>query len=284
MILIADSGSTKCDWALADASGKTIKVLNTIGLNPYFHSAENVEMEICKNRELAELSGEVENIFFYGSGCSNDKLKGIIREGVKSVFPNAKIEVDHDMVAAAYATYTGEPCISCILGTGSNSCHFDGEEVYEEVPSLAYIVGDEASGSYFGKILLREFFYKRLPLEIHEDFEREFKLDKNEFLERVYRQPHANVYLASFTNFIGKHKEHPHIQKWLVNGMREFLRYHVLCFPDGHNVPVHFIGSVAHHFSACLEVACLEEEVELGRIVQKPLENLVKYHFEYNKI
>lgn len=284
MILIADSGSTKCDWAVVDKNGNLIKVLNTIGLNPYFYSSPEIEKEIQKNNELSELSEKIENVFFYGSGCANDKLKGIIKSGVKSVFSNAKIEVDHDMVAAAYATFTGEPCISCILGTGSNSCHFDGERVYEEVPSLAYIVGDEASGSYYGKILLREFFYKKLPLEIHEAFEEEFHLDKNEFLERVYRQPHANVYLAGFMNFIGRFKEHPHVQKWLVGGMREFLHYHVLCFPDAHEVPVHFIGSVAHHFSACLEVACMEEEVELGQIVQKPLENLVKYHFDYNKI
>ena len=126
MILIADSGSTKCDWALADRDGNLVEVLNTIGLNPYFYSSDDVEKEVRKNGKLVELAENIENVFFYGSGCSNDKLKGIIRAGLQAVFPNAKIEVDHDMVAAAYATYTGESCISCILGTGSNSCHFDG--------------------------------------------------------------------------------------------------------------------------------------------------------------
>ena len=163
MILIADSGSTKCDWALIDEKGTRLGQFETMGLNPYFHNEHAVENAVRSNQPLSLHAQKVTHIFFYGAGSSTPVMCEIISNGLKKVFTAAEISVDHDLVGCAYATYDGEPCISCILGTGSNSCYFYGKNVFEEIPSLAYILGDEASGSYFGKILLREYFYKKLP-------------------------------------------------------------------------------------------------------------------------
>lgn len=281
MILIADSGSTKCDWRLIDFSGEAKGDFTTMGFNPYFHSSDLVESKLLDSEQAVDIKEHVKHVFFYGAGCSSQELNSIIELGLKSFFSNAVINVDHDLNASAYATYYGEPEISCILGTGSNSCFFDGETVSDEVPSLAYILGDEGSGSYFGKILIREFFYKKLPEDISKAFHAEFNLTDKALIKRVYNEPNTNVYLASFMTFIGKHKEHPHVKNWMVNGFREFIDIHVKCFPNWSEVKVHFIGSVAHYFRNDLAEACKQEGVELGTVIQKPIDNLVRYHVEY---
>jgi glucosamine kinase len=281
MILIADSGSTKCDWALLDEKGHRLGVFETMGLNPYFHNEDVIAGAVSSNAPLALYAGKVRHIFFYGAGSSTSAMCAIVERGLKKVFPAAEIVVDHDLVGCAYSTYDGEPCISCILGTGSNSCYFDGATIYEAVPSLAYILGDEASGGYFGKILLREYFYKKLPKDLHAAFEEAYSLSKDEFISRVYREPNANVYLASFTRFIGQHAHHPHVIAWVVKGMREFIDIHVKCFPESLSVPVHFVGSVSHYFRHCLEEACRLEGIRLGKVIKKPIDGLIEYHVKY---
>jgi N-acetylglucosamine kinase-like BadF-type ATPase len=281
MILIADSGSTKCDWALIDEKGTRLGNFETMGLNPYFHNEEIIANAIKGNAPLALYANKIERIYFYGAGSSTEIMCAIVERGLRSVFPTAEIIVDHDLVGSAYATYDGRPCISCILGTGSNSCFFDGKEISEAVPSLAYILGDEASGSYFGKILLREYFYKKLPADLRTSFEESFNLTKDEFISRIYREPNANVYLASFTRFIGQHAHHPHVMNWVVNGMKEFIDIHVKSFENWENTPVHFVGSISHYFEHCLEIAAKEEGILLGQIIKKPIDGLVNYHVKY---
>lgn len=281
MILIADSGSTKCDWLLVDNNGEQLEELKSMGLNPYFHSAEFVEQTLKSEESIMEYADQVERVFFYGAGASTPHLCEIIAEGLKPVFPNASILVDHDLLGAAYAAYDGEPCIAAILGTGSNSCFFDGKEIREEVPALAYILGDEGSGSYFGKQLLREYFYKQLPQDIRADFEETFQLSKDDIVRHVYSEPHANVWLAAFMQFVGKHREHPHVQNWVKEGIREFLRIHVTCYPEYKTVKTNFIGSIGYYFPGCLKEACELEGVNLGITVKKPIYRLAKYHFDY---
>tara|TARA_B100000795_G_scaffold60130_2_gene40173 strand:+ start:5177 stop:6046 length:870 start_codon:yes stop_codon:yes gene_type:complete len=281
MILIADSGSTKSDWRLINSLGENLKDFSTMGFNPYFHSSDLVEAKLKQSTEAMEVALSVDHVFFYGAGCSSVTLNAIITEGLQRIFKNANVLVGHDLEASAYATYYGEPEISCILGTGSNSCYFDGEKVSEEVPSLAYILGDEGSGSYFGKKLLQDYFYKLLPEEIAEAFHSEFNLTDKELVRKVYNEPNANVYLASFMKFIGKFKNHPHVKEWMVEGFRHFLKIHVKCFDNWSDVKVHFIGSVAFHFQHYLAEACETEDVQLGSIIKKPIDNLVRYHIEY---
>jgi len=281
MILIADSGSTKCDWRLTNESGENLKDFNTMGFNPYFHSSDLVEAKLKQSQEASQIALQVSHVFFYGAGCSSSGLNAIIEEGLKRIFVNAHVMVSHDLNASAYATYYGKPVISCILGTGSNSCFFDGEEVSEEIPSLAYILGDEGSGSYFGKRLIKDFFYKKLPSEMASAFESEFALTDKELVRKVYNEPNANVYLASFMRFIAQFKSHDHVKTWMNEGFREFINIHVKCFPNWKEVDVHFIGSVAFHFKDDLQKACNDESVTLGGVIQKPIDNLVRYHVEY---
>ncbi len=281
MILIADSGSTKCDWALIDEKGNRQGDFETMGLNPYFHQPDVTEKALRDNASLTAVAEDITHIFFYGAGSSTLEMCTIMKTGLARVFKKADILVEHDLLGSAMATYDGEACISCILGTGSNSCYFDGKAVYEEIPSLAYILGDESSGSYYGKILLQEYFYKKLPDDLRIAFEAKYAPTKDEIINKIYREPNANVYLASFMKFIGEHKHHPHIQQWVTLGMIHFINIHVKCYKNWKNTPVHFVGSIAHYFMPSLLNAAEETGIRLGRIIQKPIDGLVEYHVRF---
>ena len=192
--------------------------------------------------------------------------------------------MDHDLVASAYSTYTGEPAITCILGTGSNSCFFDGETVSDEVPALAYVLGDEGSASFIGKRLVSDFLYKRLPEEMAHDFYDTYGLDKDEIITSVYSKPNANVYLASFSRFAGKHMEHPYVKMIVREGFAKFADIHIGCFANATEVPVHFVGSVGAIFHEILEEVLAERGFRMGQILRKPVDGLIKYHLEYLNI
>lgn len=284
IILIADSGSTKSDWLVVEENGKVLSQFNTMGFNPYFHSSDKIEQELNNSVEMMDIADKVNKVYFYGAGSSSIEMCSIIKEGLSRVLVNADINVGHDLDGAAYSTWSGEPSITCILGTGSNSCFFDGDKTHEEVPSLAYILGDEGSGSWFGKRLLQGFFYKQLPQNIHDDFISEFGEDQTHVTyvnKRVYKDDGPNVYLASFTKFIGKHREDPIIRKWLIDGFHAFLEVHVECFSNFREVPVHFIGSIAFHFREELIEACNQRGIRVGNMIKKPIDGLAEYHIKY---
>ena len=281
MIIIADSGSTKSDWILVDKTGTPVGNFQTVGFNPFFHDEDFVEEKTKNNTELASYADDVQSIFFYGAGCSSPHLNLKIKNGLQRVFKKADILVDHDLLGAAYSCYNGEPNIACIIGTGSNSCRFDGEGIEEKVPALAYILGDEGSGSFFGKKLLSAFLYNQLPKEIHEEFVSKFNITKDMIFDNIYNKPHANVYLASFTRFISAHKKHPYFQEILVEGMKLFLSIHVCCFDDYKSVPVNFVGSVAFHFEDELKIAAKQLGINIRSVVKKPINGLVEYHFRH---
>lgn len=280
MFLIIDSGSTKSDWVLIDKEEKQT-FFTTMGFNPYFHDEKIISEAIRAKREIMHFSHEINEVYFYGAGCSSEALNSIVERGFKSVFPQAKIHVGHDLAACAYATYQGRAAISCILGTGSNSCYFDGVNVVEVVPALGYILGDEASGAYFGKQLLANFLYHKLPKHIEEDFLLEFNLDKNKIVENVYKKPNANVYLASFSKFISKHADEEFFKQMVYEGMKKFMELHVCCYENHREVDVHFIGSIAHVFKNELSKAAQELGVRVGQIIQKPIVGLVNYHLNH---
>ena len=279
MILIIDSGSTKSDWVLLKESGN--ENFSTIGLNPYFHSEELVYNTVCENEGLNEIKSQISLVYFYGAGCSSKELNKIIEAGLQKAFNNAKIYIDHDLKACAYATYEGEPSISCIIGTGSNSCYFDGLEIYEEVPALGYILGDEGSGTYFGKQLLSKYLYKLLPKHIHDALEAQTGLTKDIIVDHVYMQPNANVYLASFMKFIVQFSEDPFIKEMIFEGFKKFIEIHVACYENHKQIKVHFVGSIAHLFRNELDAACNYYQVTLGQTIQKPIDGLINYHVKY---
>ena len=279
MIFIIESGSTKSDWVLVDKSKQTF--YKTIGFNPYFHSSDVVATEVRKNKSIMSHVPDVSKIFFYGAGCSSEKLNEEIERGLQMVFPDAEIVVDHDLLACAYATYDGEPGISCIIGTGSNSCFFDGTDLSEEVPALGYVLGDEGSGSYFGKFLLSSFLYHRLPKDILEDFEASYQMTHAEIVTKVYKSDSANVFIASFMPFIVKHKNHEFFKQILIDGLKKFMEVHVCCYEDYLNTPVHFVGSLSALLENHLKVAANDLGIEIKSIIAKPVDNLVNYHLKY---
>ena len=285
MIIIVESGSTKADWILLNGDGSECKRWNLMGFNPYFHSSATVEDALNSHHEIAQYAHDVEQVWFYGAGCSSDKLNAVIEKGLKRVFTRASIHVDHDLKAAAYATYAGQPHIACIIGTGSNSCFFDGQTIREEVPALAYVLGDEGSASYIGKRLVADFIYGRLPKALMADFSEQYDTDKTEILQHVYNQPHANVYLASFSTFAGQHTDDPYIQALVKSGFDQFIDIHVCCFPEAlAGAPVNFVGSVAKAFEPLLKACCEARNLNYGRTQAKPVNLLVDYHLTVKQV
>lgn len=278
MIVVADSGSTKCDWIVIRPDGEYIRT-NTMGFNPFFHSSSLIERELLNNPILNEVRNEVSEVYFYGAGCSSEARNAVVADGLKGVFPMVNtIKVDHDLTGAALATAKDEPGIACIIGTGSNSCYFDGEKVHEEVPALGYILGDEGSGSYFGKILLSKYLYHKLPQDLHTELEERYDLSKEKIFHHVYNQPGPNVYLASFMKFISDHREHPFLKDMIYKGLASFINIHVWCYDNFREVPVHFVGSIAHYFQDVLKEVAVNHRFTIGKIERKPVEALALYH------
>ncbi len=280
MYFVAESGSTKCDWILIDNKNNE-SFCSTMGFNPFFHSSELIETELKKVDKIIKIAPEINGVYFYGAGCSSDELNAIVIEGLQKVFENAKINVDHDLLASAYATYNGKPQISCIIGTGSNSCFFDGEKLIEEVPALGYILGDEGSGSYYGKKLIANFLYHRLPKEIENDFIKEYNLTKDDLIEQVYMKPNANVFIASFMPFIVKHKENSYFKNMIREGFKQFIDVHVTCYKNYQDLEINFVGSIAHIFEEQLKEAAEAYTIKIGSIIKRPANALVEYHLNH---
>jgi len=284
LIVIAESGSTKCDWIGLDRQQKEHFRFATMGFNPYFHSSDFIATTLQSEPKMRPWAEGVERLFFYGAGCSSPQLNAIVHSGLTEVFPNARIDVDHDVLSAAYSTYRGRPEITCILGTGSNSVYFDGQNLREEVPALAYILGDEGSASWLGKKLLAAYLYRSLPPALDRALRVDLQLTKEAIFESVYNKPNANVWLASFARLLGQYSTEPWVQDAVREGFRLFRDIHILCYPEARSVEVNFVGSVAWHFRDLLGSVLEEAQVQLGQVVARPLDGLVQYHFEQKRI
>lgn len=279
MILIGISGSTKCDWRLID-DANIIKNISTDGINPFFHSEEKISETIRSAVDLNNHFDDIEAVFIYSAGCGSKGLQLIVKRALAKVIPKAHHYVNHDIVASALATYEGTPSISCILGTGANSCYFDGDIVRQETPALDYILGDEGGGSYYGKQLLKGYLYKNLPSHIHKAFTERFNLSKDDILENVYMKPYANVYLASFMKFIETHKEEEYFQEMLRNGMNQFMDLYVSTFSKFQSVKTHFTGAISFIFQDILKPVAEEKGIVVGKIIKEPIDDLVQYHIK----
>lgn len=281
MIAIVDGGSTKCDWVILENSGKIFQKIETIGFNPNIINADFIPQEIDKNQHLYFIKNNLEKIYFYGSGCGTPENAALVEMQLQKAFRYAKISVKEDMTAAAYAAYNGKPAIVCILGTGSNSCYFDGEKVRRDLPSLGFLIGDEGSGSALGKQLLRRFFMKKLPKDLHEDFVETYHLTIEEAIKNMYHNPRANAYLAEFNRFVVQRKKHPYFQNMVFDEMKNFFEYQVLPYEEAREAEINFIGSIAFVYEDILRSAAAELNLTVGKIVQKPIESLVEYHKKY---
>lgn len=273
MILCADSGSTKTQWLT-----QTNQLIETIGFNPQFHTVESIVHALNQQPQFNALKLQVTQVFFYGAGCSSPSRNKIVAQALQQIFPLAQVTVDHDLKAAAFATFDGRPCISCIIGTGSNSCYFDGQNIVENVPALGYVLGDEGSGSWLGKELVKQFLYHLLPEKTNRLLQEKYAADKEAIFQKVYRQPHANVYLASFAKVLSETEDTAFASQLVTQGFTAFFKYHIACYANYQEVPVHFVGSLAFHFKNELKKVAEAFGVSLGVIDKSPVYKLLHYH------
>ena len=273
MLLVADAGSTKTQWKTESAP-----LIETMGFNPFFHSTEFVLNEIEKSEGLQAIKTEVTQLYFYGAACSSEDRKTVIKNALTPFFPNAKIYIGHDLEAAAYATHNGLPNIACIIGTGSNSCLYDGKTLIEVVPSLGYILGDEGSGSYFGKQLLIDFLYHKSPSATHDLLTQKYALTKEIIFDNVYKKPNANVYLASFSKVLSETSDTDYVTALVKRGFTHFVEQHVCCYPNFTDYEVSFVGSLAFHFQYIIAEVLKERNAKAGVFLKSPIEPLFTWH------
>jgi len=274
--LIADSGATKCEWCLI-TNGKK-KTIHTQGISPYFLDETKI-IEILNKSLIPKLKEQViEEVFFYGTGLSNANNALIVKKALKSLFKKSKIQIETDLTAAARALCGKKKGIACILGTGSNSCYYDGKKMQKNSPGIGYILGDEGSGAYLGKKVIQHFLYNTFDEEIMTRFEKQFKTTPVEILETVYKQPLANRYLASFAIFLAENRGHYMIENIIEDGLNDFFFTHIYKYKESWTYPINFIGSIAFGFKDVLQDLCKTYELELGRVLKTPMKGLIEYH------
>lgn len=276
MLLVADSGSTKTNWLTGEGA-----LYETRGFNPVFDQWQHILAELEKNTEMQTAAANVKQLYYYGAGCSSAERIDTVTKALHQYFPNANIHVGHDLAAAAYATYDGRPAIACILGTGSNSCLFNGSDIHEVVPALGYVLGDEGGGAYFGKKILTLFLYHQLPERTYNLLKTEFGLNKEDIFKAVYNQPRPNVYCAQFARVLTQSPDREFMELLVEDGFAEFFKYHVCCYENYRQYPVHFVGSLAYHFRHVLKKVADMHDCELGTVDRQPVYNLLKWHLTH---
>ncbi len=277
MILVADSGSSKTDWVFAIPESEPL-TFKTSGLNPYFLSEKEI-VRILQDQaaDLVVHAKDVAEIYFFGAGCSNPDKHEIISNALSHFFPKAYISVDSDLLGSAYATCGNEKGLCCVLGTGSNISFFDGEEVHSGKHGLGYVLGDEGSGTWFGKALITDFLYGNMPSDIHSQFNNRYHLDKETVIKNVYQKPAANSYLASFSKFLYEIKTTNYGQDLLKRGFTEFIETDIKSYPEYHRYKCHFVGSIACIFADELKALCQANGIQVGKIIRQPIFDLVQF-------
>ena len=275
--LIADSGSTKTDWALIE-DGKILGSFKTRGLNPFFTSKDEF-LNTLKEKIIPETKGNVDEIFFYGAGITDKDKKNEIEKPLSLLFPNSIIEIRSDLLGASRALFGNEAGIVCILGTGSNSCLYDGKDIRKAIPPLGYILGDEGSGNALGKKLINDYFKEIMPLKLRKLFEEDYTINLKDVLKQVYKEnENPAKYLSLFTPFLSKNIADPYCQQILKRNTINFFEKNVLTIPSAKKYPIGFIGSIAYYFSDFIVRRACEYGFSSYRIEKEPINGLVKYH------
>lgn len=280
-ILIADSGSTKCEWCLLYSDGKgngKKKKVETQGISPYFLDTAGIKEVLSRELLPALKSLAVDEIFYYGTGCINTDNQRIVKKAMLGLFPGAAVHVTHDLMGAALSLCGDTKGVSCILGTGSNSCYFDGKKIVKNSPGLGFVLGDEGSGAYLGKKVLQYYLYNTFDEELRYKFDAKYATNSKEILDAVYKQPLPNRYLASFALFLVENRGHYMVENIIEDGLNDFFFNHLCKYRESWKLPIHFVGGVAYGFKDVVKELCSTYEFELGRILQKPMDGLIKYH------
>lgn len=278
MILVADCGSTKIDWCLLN-NGKVEKQVFTLGMNAVMLTEEEMRTRLAD--ELApEMAGyPIEEVYFYGAGCISPEVCGNVARAIQANIPDTKIvEVHTDLLAAARALCGRTPGIACIMGTGSNSCYYDGEKICDNVSPLGYILGDEGSGAVLGKLLIGDVLKNQLPKDLCEKFLQQYELDRMTIIRRVYKEPQGNRFLASITPFLIQNIDRPEIHALVLNSFKAFFVRNIQQYKNYSNLSVNFIGSIAFYYREVLEEAAAQCGCTVGSIIKSPMEGLIKFH------
>jgi N-acetylglucosamine kinase-like BadF-type ATPase len=274
--LIADSGATKCHWTLVQNNKKT--TVNTIGISPYFLSTKEMTQLLEKSFAKKTNVTKIEAVYFYGTGLTNlDNIKSL-KKALKTVFPNAALSIETDLVAAARSSCQNEKGVVCILGTGSNTGFYNGKKITKNSPGLGYVLGDEGSGAYLGKKVIQYFLYQTFDEELMAAFEKKFKLTKDDILNSIYKNPFPNRTLASFAPFLTEHRGHYMIENIIEDGINDFFFAHINKMNESWIHPIHFVGGIAFAFKDVIKQLALSYEIELGKIIKSPMEGLITFH------
>lgn len=277
MILIADSGSTRTRWCIIKKNNTT-HLVETAGLNPYFTSTDEIRNIVSKEINPYIEFSAVKEIHFYGAGCKAYENSRLVSDALSELFTNADIEVNTDILGAARGMFQKEAGLACILGTGSNSCYYDGRFVTQKSPSLGYILGDEGSGADMGKRLLKAYLYGHFSPDLKTDFEKGHPYDLDIFLKLVYHKEHPNRFLASLSRFIHTHREDPMIKQIITDSLSEFYERHLLIYPEIKNLPVSFTGSIAFVFEDILRITGEKLGISISNVCKEPMDGLIRYH------
>lgn len=282
MILIVDSGSTKSDWIAVDSNGnKLLEKIRTKGLNPAILAEKKLAKRILKSQELRSNREKVSHVFFYGAGCGTENAKELLETVLKDIFINALIEVNEDTLAAVYSTinHPKEAAVVCILGTGSNCSYYDGERLHQRVKSLGYILMDDASGNYYGKQLIRDYYFNHMPENVRLAFGSKFNMDADFIKYNLYKQPSPNAYLANFAEFMFLHKDSEYTINLIKKGIRIFVNNMIMQFKEElKTVPVHFAGSIAYFAQKEIKEVADEMGFKVGNFERRPIDGLVPFH------
>ena len=274
--LIADSGATKAEWCLVN--GGKIKTIFTQGISPYFLNTVQITDLLIKELKPKLKNVSIDEVFYYGTGCANPENAKSVKKAITKVLPGSKVAVTHDLMAAARALCGRKKGIACILGTGSNSCYFDGKKIVKNSPGLGYVLGDEGSGAYLGKKVIQYYLYGTFDDELMGRFDVTYTTNKSEILENVYKKPLPNRYLAGFARFLADNRGHYMIENIIEDGLNDFFFNHLCKYRETWTLPVSFAGSVACGFKDVLQDLCNSYEVDLGRVMKNPMEGLLEYH------
>jgi len=282
MILIVDSGSTKSDWLAVDNNGnKLMEKVRTKGLNPAILSEKKLYKTINKSEELISNSQKVTHIFFYGAGCGTENPRALLKEVLEDIFPNAEVSVNEDTLAAVYATinHPNEAAVVCIMGTGSNCSYYDGNTLHQRVNSLGYILMDDASGNYYGKQLIRDYYFNHMPENVKIAFGAKYNMDSDYIKYNLYKQPSPNAYLANFAEFMFLHKDSEYTIELIKKGVRLFAKNMIMQFKEElKTVPVHFAGSIAYFSQKEIREVAEEMGFKVGNFERRPIDGLVPFH------
>lgn len=278
MILIADSGSTKTAWCLISGNQR-VKDITTKGINPFYQTEEEIEAEL-KNTLCQEIGGEnkINSVYFYGAGCADSQINSKLAKTLQQVLKSDKAEVSSDMLGAARGIFKHQKGIACIMGTGSNSAYYDGNEIVKSIPAGGFIIGDEGSGAVLGKTLIADYIKNQMPENILAEFKKFYNGTYLDVVNHVYKQPFPNRWLANFTKFMYEKREDDYIHNMIVNSFTLFFNRNIKQFDSWENTEVGFVGSIAYYFEKELKEAAQKCEITVSEIYQNPIEGLIEYH------